>query len=339
MENQQPLQQGGEQPSVLLLGMFFSEGIYPQPNRGQGFRDAKRCSSLEQMGYEVMSLDDKHTEEEFYEPGKLPGKHCTANFADARRMSQSLRNSIAFLREFDHIILDYFFCPAGWARTRWTDNFFKDTIPRLAEDELIRRGGQFWLPNLECVTQALREFRDTIEILYEVEFVREVGRNPLYAATELVEVELLRCPDKLTNGTQLRSLLEFSDTPFIVLTRRQVPLEVVPPLVDAEGSRTPKKRKSRSVNTVTPEKKKKSSSASQSKAKTSGRGKGRASCDAATDNAELIGDADVLVASSVRSDISGEVLSDDSATAGSGTQDKDEVLLASEGVAVCAGTA
>ena len=152
----------GQERSVLLLGMFFSLGQFDKPNRGQGFRDAVRCQALENMGYHVLSLDDKHSEEEYYPSGEHPGKHCTANFADARRMSASLRENITFLRAFDYIILDYFFSPAGWARTRWTDNFFKDTIPRMAEDELIRRGGQFWLPNLECVAEAIAQFGDVI---------------------------------------------------------------------------------------------------------------------------------------------------------------------------------
>ncbi len=318
-----PLQEEGRenlpQQSVLLLGMFYSQGVYLQPNRGQGFRDAVRCSALEVLGYEVKSLDDKHTEEEYYD-GELPGKHCTANFADARRMSQSLRNSITFLREFDHIILDYFFSPAGWARTRWTDNFFKDTIPRLAEDELIRRGGQFWLPNLECVAQALREFRIPIETHYEVEFVKDLGRNPLFAATERVEDELLRCPDKLTNETQLRPLLAFSDTPFLVLTRRQTPLLFVPPLADGEMSRSPKKRKA----TVTPEKKRKSSSGSVSRspARRGSKASAGACADAgagagAVDSAQPGEDTDLLIASSVRNDImsSGEVLGSSASSA------------------------
>ena len=162
MNNNNSELEDGQERSVLLLGMFFSFGQFDKPNRGQGFRDAVRCQALENMGYHVLSLDDKHSEEEYYPSGEYPGKHCTANFADARRMSASLRENITFLRAFDYIILDYFFSPAGWARTRWTDNFFKDTIPRMAEDELIRRGGQFWLPNLECVAEAIAQFGDVI---------------------------------------------------------------------------------------------------------------------------------------------------------------------------------
>lgn len=47
--------------------------------------------------------------------------------------------------------------------------------------------------------------------------MRDPKLNPLYAATEKVEIELLMCPDALTNETQLRPLLNFSDSPFYVL--------------------------------------------------------------------------------------------------------------------------
>ena len=122
--------------------------------------------------------------------------------------------------------MDYFFSPAGWARTRWTDNFFKETIPRLAEDELIRKGGLFWLPNLECVAEAIQLFRGAIERHYSIEYVKQeqLMENPLYEATERVREQLAACPDQLTNETQMRPLLEYSRTPFLLLRRRDVPL-------------------------------------------------------------------------------------------------------------------
>ena len=42
-------------------------------------------------------------------------------------------------------------------------------------------------------------------------------KNPLYAATEYVEEELDRCPDSLTNITQIKPLVDFSETPFCSL--------------------------------------------------------------------------------------------------------------------------
>ena len=122
--NRQRLVSARSKKRCLLLGMFFSKGHFElkKPNRGQGFRDAVRCQALEDQGYHVLSLDDKHSEEDVCLTSK---KHCQANFADARRMMASLRSRWGDECEFDHIILDYFFSPEGWARTRWADNFFK----------------------------------------------------------------------------------------------------------------------------------------------------------------------------------------------------------------------
>jgi len=77
-------------PSVLLLGMFYSRGVpeFSEHKRGQGYRDAIRCQSLQEGGFDVLSLDDKHSEEEYYDAEARPGTHCKADFADARRMFQ-----------------------------------------------------------------------------------------------------------------------------------------------------------------------------------------------------------------------------------------------------------
>jgi hypothetical protein len=95
-------------PRVLLLGMYYS--LETRPLRGQGFRDGVRCESLENLGYDVYTLDDKHDYGEFEIE---PGKHCKANFADTRRMSISIYKSWGFDISFDLIILDYFFSPVS----------------------------------------------------------------------------------------------------------------------------------------------------------------------------------------------------------------------------------
>jgi hypothetical protein len=104
-----------EMKACLLLGVFHSRKFDSrpegkEPNRGQGFRDGVRSKALEDLGYLVRSLDDKHTE-----PDVLPGEeiHCTANFADARRMMKALRKTFGDELSFDHVVLDYFFSPVS----------------------------------------------------------------------------------------------------------------------------------------------------------------------------------------------------------------------------------
>jgi hypothetical protein len=91
----------------------------------------------------------------------------------------------------------------------------------LAENDLLRKGGQLWLPNLGCVQESIETYRDEIMMHYTIKAVEDPLLNPLYAASENVEMELLRCPDALTNETQLRPLLSYSKNPFLVLTRRE----------------------------------------------------------------------------------------------------------------------
>ena len=54
--------------------------------------------------------------------------------------------------------------------------------------------------------------------------------NPLYLATEGVEEALLLCPDALTNDTQLRPLLHYSEYPFYRLQLRN-PRDTTPAVV------------------------------------------------------------------------------------------------------------
>lgn len=102
----------------------------------------------------------------------------------------------------------------------------------LADNDLLKKGGQLWLPNLGCVQESIETYRDEILMHYTIKAVEDPLQNPLYAASENVEIELLRCPDALTNETQLRPLLAYSKNPFLVLTRREelyIPFACVTP--------------------------------------------------------------------------------------------------------------
>ena len=72
---------------------------------GQEKRDFIRLNSLENNGYTVYSLDDKHD--------PINGRHCNANFNDPRRMIKSIQEQLSYPvnLEAQYIILDYFFSP------------------------------------------------------------------------------------------------------------------------------------------------------------------------------------------------------------------------------------
>ena len=199
-----------QQEKVLLLGMVFSNEM--EPNIGQEFRDRVRCEALESLGYSVKTLDNKHSDTVL-----AHGKHCRTNFTSFRRMFKSMQSKWGSF-EFDHIILDYFFSPVGWARERWTDGFFEDTMPQLVQNNILSPGGKIWLPNLECIRASIEKFRVTIDEYYTVYPVLDPRENPLYVASENACDELLRCPEGgLNNLSQLQPILAQASFPFFAL--------------------------------------------------------------------------------------------------------------------------
>ena len=196
---------------MLLLGMVFSTEFVPKV--GQEFRDRVRCEELEGLGYSVKTLDDKHSAESL-----VHGKHCRANFTQPRRMLQSMEAAWGKGIQLDHIILDYFFSPVGWARVRWSDPFFTSTLPVLAKQNLLSAGGKVWLPNLQCIRESIGRFRKYIDQYYNVHEVFNPMENPLFVATENALAELLRCPEGgLTNQSQLQPILSQASFPFFAL--------------------------------------------------------------------------------------------------------------------------
>lgn len=197
-----------------------------KPNRGQEFRDRVRCEAMDSMGkFRVYTLDDKHAEDDRI----FEDRHCTANFADTNRMIKSMHRKWGFDVRFDAIILDYFFSPAGWAKVRWTENFFKNTLVRLASSDILNYGGSLWLPNVGHVDDMLTKFETLLSSHYDWSLVQNPDLNPLFDATNDVTAELLRAPDNMTNATQVRPL---GDMPFYEFKRKPLnkkPLEQISP--------------------------------------------------------------------------------------------------------------
>lgn len=199
---------------ALLLGMVYSTET--SPKRGQGYRDRVRCDALANLGYDVYTMDDKHGEDE-----ALPDRHMQANFADTSRMWRTMqrkwRNDKD--RSFDLIVLDYFFSPAGWVQERWTEKFFKTTMPHFAKHNVLSQGGVLWLPHLEHVDTMIDDNSAELADYFVWDLVKDPSENPLYLATDDVNEELLSCPDNLTNATQIVPFQEMGGGPFYCFRR------------------------------------------------------------------------------------------------------------------------
>lgn len=194
---------------ALLLGMVYSTET--RPMRGQEFRDRVRCDALD-SSYKVYTMDDKHDESL-----ATPGRHCRANFADTHRMLKSMEAKWGPEHSFDMIVLDYFFSPAGWANVRWSESFFKSTLPAFVATNRLSQDGVLWLPHIRHVDEMLEKFGNVLSECYEWKLVNSADMCPLYAATDKVTEQLLRTPDFMTNESQLKPLL---DMPFYELKRK-----------------------------------------------------------------------------------------------------------------------
>ena len=158
-----------------------------------------------------MSLDHKHPDD------LLPrARHCNANFCYARRFFSQIKAKWGHDVRFNHIILDYFFSPSGWAKERWTEKFFSEVIPQMAT-ELLSPSGKLWLPNLAFVAESIELNRTQIEKHYTVYKIPDPMLNPLYVATENANEELLLCPDNVFNENQMPHLYVHSQFPFYAL--------------------------------------------------------------------------------------------------------------------------
>lgn len=190
---------------ILLLGMVYSQEMTPK--RGQEYRDRVRCEALENLGFIVHTVDDKH--------GDHP-RHCNANFNNDRAFIKQIKEKWGQDMQYSHIILDYFFSPVGWARERWKPKFFAATIPEIGA-KLLSPGGKIWLPNLQFVGEAISVNRLRVETQFTVHEIPEPLLHPLYVATENATEELLLCPDNICNETQIPPLLVHSSYPFLAL--------------------------------------------------------------------------------------------------------------------------
>jgi hypothetical protein len=117
-------------------------------------------------------------------------------------------------------INDYF--KDSFLRDRVTGKFFSETIPFfLANDRILKPGGQIFLPNTPYIREQVEKNLDSIRPLsQDIRLLKDPKMNPLYSATDLMEFELEKAPGNVTNKTQLPILLQYSNAPFLLIIKR-----------------------------------------------------------------------------------------------------------------------
>jgi len=248
--------------------MVFTDDSCKDPKVGQEFRDRQRCMAMQSSGYEVFTLDDKHSSIE----GE-PTRHCKSNFCDERRMSKWFKSvwegkgqeSCAWTgdyqvdmstwngrTDFDLIILDYFFSPNSWTKVRWAETLFTKVLPAWATNKMLRasseqRRSELWMPHVAHVDEMLAFHGPMLRRWFDIEKVADPTENPLFRASARpeCEAELLRCQEKIVNSNQLPYLLAHSSTPFVRLTLRSADTHLttnVPDLVQKQPKGRKRKR-------------------------------------------------------------------------------------------------
>lgn len=221
--------------NILLLGMVDTGEKNPNI-KGQEYRDSTRITALVGHGYNVLTIDDKHSDV------NLPN-HVEANFNDPRRLKKKMLDKWGLLKNLSlgHLCLDYFGSPvsiiiyvsplflkslylqSGWARTRWSITFFLDTLSMVATEKMMCRRGIIWLPNMEHVAASIKKVKHIISKFYWIEYVhkdRIYDLHPLVSATQFVSDLLSQTPQGMTNDNQLLPYIKYSECPFIALQIR-----------------------------------------------------------------------------------------------------------------------
>ena len=203
---------------------------------GQEGRDRTRCDAMELLGWDIFTADNKHSEIQRRKervPHKkstklielltdLP-KHCDTNFAIPRFFFTNLRSRFGATIRVQLIVVDYFFCPAGYVEVRWLEKFFEETLCGLVEENLLEQGCCVWLPHLDHTNKMIEKYRDMLETFFVVNYVSDPNMNPLYYATGLEQVNnrLLQFPEAIINSNQILRL--DAKAPFISLASKGIP--------------------------------------------------------------------------------------------------------------------
>lgn len=187
-----------KEPSVDQAVECVRRGILTEMDA----RDLARCVATEQA-----------TNSQVYSVSKEVGgmyrgdRHLYADF-NARNFCQALQNQFGRDVQFNQIVLDYYWMPAGWLVTRWTKTFFQQTLPELVRRNLLtfpsrRRGrsrkdsyeeGVIYLPFCSHVCKELVGGIDTLKDYFEISFVHKnnLSGHSLWKGTMNIDAEVMQ---------------------------------------------------------------------------------------------------------------------------------------------------
>lgn len=158
-------------------------------------RDLVRCRATEEhCGVEIFCVSQ--------EEGAVyrMDRHLRADI-NSRNFVRQLKKHFG-RRQFDQIVLDYFWIPRGWDRSHWKASFFTKTLMAFAEVDVLsvytlqsefldmrRATGTIYLPfSLHCLREIAIAF-DKLSAYYRLSFLRkgDLDEVTLWAGTQTVD--------------------------------------------------------------------------------------------------------------------------------------------------------
>jgi hypothetical protein len=129
-----------------------------------------------------------------------PGRHMNGNF-NRRNFIRRLQEHFLFM-EFDQVILDYFWIPAGWDESHWQRDFFAHTIVEIAKEDVVpyrkpiegELVGSVILPFCYHVFKEVIGSFSSLRKYYDISFLRknELHKVPLWKGTQEIDAEQMR---------------------------------------------------------------------------------------------------------------------------------------------------
>lgn len=162
-------------------------------------RDLSRCLATE-----------KHCNADVYTVSQEKGaiydqnKHLEANF-NRRNFCRELKKH--FLdTQFDQVVLDYFWIPAGWNVQHWSRSFFEHTLVNLVKEQILyvpsmprkskseRRIGVVYLPFCLHVFKEIVACRENLTRYYKISFLRQkdLKKVALWKGTQYIPPRIMQ---------------------------------------------------------------------------------------------------------------------------------------------------
>jgi hypothetical protein len=127
-------------------------------------------------------------------------RHLHGNF-NRRNFLRKLQEHFLFL-EFDQVMLDYFWIPAGWDESHWQRDFFAHTLVELAKQDVVpyrtpipgELVGSVILPFCYHVFKEVIGSFSGLRNYYDVSFLRknELHKVPLWKGTQEIDAGQMR---------------------------------------------------------------------------------------------------------------------------------------------------